>query len=347
MTRDLKDNCFDPLRLILSLAVVYSHGILVGGFGEEQFKLLTKGQTIAGSVSVLGFFGISGFLVTMSFSNTGDVRQFIKSRLFRILPAFYLTLLLTAFFFAPIISKYNPQGGEWLISSALQYIGDNIFVKVGNWHVGEVISGLPYDESINGSLWSLFPELCCYVLVLVFGITGMIECKSGNHIILYCLFVGLYAAMVLKSGDLTIAPTFMTLTTKVPYYLAFGTGMMAYVYRDLFDFGGRQVIVWWLVVALLLKFGGWELASPIVFPIALLHLGYSIRIHLPADYSYGIYLIHVPVMQALSACGLQKGGVTIYLGVALSVTFLFAYFSWHFVEKPFSKARKKVAQSGN
>lgn len=158
MTRDLKDNCFDPLRLILSLAVVYSHGVLVGGFGEEQFKLLAKGQTIAGSVSVLGFFGISGFLVTMSFCNTGDVRKFIESRLFRILPAFYLTILLTAFFFAPIISKYNTQGGEWLISSALQYVGDNIFVKVGNWHVGEVISGLPYDESINGSLWSLFPS---------------------------------------------------------------------------------------------------------------------------------------------------------------------------------------------
>jgi peptidoglycan/LPS O-acetylase OafA/YrhL len=55
------------------------------------------------------------------------------------------------------------------------------------------------------------------------------------------------------------------------------------------------------------------------------------------DISYGVYLYHFPIIQALIALGIFK--INIYIGAALSLllTIIISFISWHYLEKPFLK----------
>jgi len=88
MSPSKHQNAFDLFRLILASAVVYTHSFLLGGFGTEGFLDFNKGQTIAGRVAVLGFFGLSGYLVTASFIKRNSPASYLWSRIKRIFPAF-------------------------------------------------------------------------------------------------------------------------------------------------------------------------------------------------------------------------------------------------------------------
>ena len=151
-----RSNAFDLIRLLLATAVVYSHAHLMGGYEEAGFSLLCKGQAIAGTVAVIGFFGISGYLVAQSFSARGDGWQFVKARLLRILPGFYFALVVTAYVLAPLIGRFNRLGGPWQNAAAAHFVLGNALVDISSWNIGDILNGLPFSRgSLNGALWSL------------------------------------------------------------------------------------------------------------------------------------------------------------------------------------------------
>jgi len=53
------------------------------------------------------------------------------------------------------------------------------------------------------------------------------------------------------------------------------------------------------------------------------------------DFSYGIYIIHFPVLQTLIGFGLFEANAYLALGVATLLVVGLAFASWHLVEKPF------------
>ncbi|MEZ0217668.1 MAG: acyltransferase family protein [Rariglobus sp.] len=332
--RQNHSNAFDVLRLVLAVLVVYTHAHLLGGFGDEGFSRLVRHQTSAGSFAVLGFFGISGFLVTRSFITQETWKLFVKARLLRIIPGLLLALILTGFFFAPIISYLNASSGGWHAADATRFVVRNAFVKVHEWHVGNVLSGLPYEGSINGSLWSLFPELLCYGVVLVFGLAGTLRLARANLVLFLFVVLVCHITLVLAPSRDNLVPTILSLTKWAPYITAFLVGAAGYLYKDELNLGGRQALLWWMVVAALLKFGGWSLFAPLVLPLALIHAAYSCRISLPADLSYGIYVLHFPILHLVSASGLNRHGFPLYFFIGITLTALFACLSWFLVEKP-------------
>src|ERR1039457_895578 len=85
-----KRNSLNFLRLILALAVLFSHSITLGLFGSESIL----GKTTLGTVAVFGFFGISGFLVAGSAARN-NVGRYLWQRFLRIFPAFWICLLVT------------------------------------------------------------------------------------------------------------------------------------------------------------------------------------------------------------------------------------------------------------
>ena len=336
-------NAFDLIRLLLAVAVVYSHAHLLGGFGEEGFAVLAKQQAILGSLAVLGFFGLSGFLVAQSFAANGAVWPFVRARLLRILPGLYFALAFTAFVIAPLISWANASSGGWSAAAAARYVVLNLPVRVGEWHVGGILHGLPYTGSFNGSLWSLFPELQCYGLVLVLGLCGALRTARANLLLFTGVVAGLNAAIVLSPGKEMLAPTLLMLTGLGPFVTAFVAGMTIFAYREHLLPGVRPGWFWLAVAAGLLKFGGWNLAGPVVLPLALIQLAHGFRVRLPADLSYGIYLLHFPVLQLASAAGLAKHGWLVYFTASLAVVFALATVSWYLVEKPALRLKRRGA----
>jgi len=336
-----EDNAFDALRLILALLVVYSHAYLLGGFGTEGLARVVRSQTIAGTVGVLGFFGISGFLVTRSYDLRRSWARFARARLLRIVPGFYFALLVTAFVLAPLIARLNPAGSPWSAAAALHYVLGNLLVRVGSQNVGGVLEGLPYGGSINGALWSLFPELCCYGLVMLVGVLGWIHGSRANLLIACAAVVMLHGALVVAPALPNVAPTLLQLSGFSPIVAAFAVGSATYCFRDVLGIGGRSAVIWSAFALVLLRFGGWPLLGPVVLPLALINVAYSFRIRLPFDLSYGIYVLHFPVLQLIAASGVVRAGYPAYLASGLAVTGALAMVSWNLVERPALRLKER------
>jgi len=329
-----RENSFDLIRLLLAMAVVYSHTILLGGFGQEWFEAQTRMQTSAGSFGVVGFFGLSGFLITQSWRVNPSLRTFLAARLLRIMPAFLAVVVLCAFVFAPAISWFSPAENSWSASEAIRYVVSNAWVKVGSWHVGDELLGLPYPESLNGPTWSLWPELICYSAVAVLGLSGALGDRLGTVALLMLGLVMFHAGLVLVPTAPDGAPTVISLNGFSPLFLAFATGAALSLARDQVVWSLPQAIVWVLVTLVILRFGGWHLFGPMALTMALIQLAVSTRIRIPFDASYGTYLLHFPVIHLLASMGLNQHGFIPFLAASAAATLLLAVISWFLIEKP-------------
>jgi peptidoglycan/LPS O-acetylase OafA/YrhL len=343
--RTEESNAFDLFRLILALLVLYSHAYFVGGFGREGFMLLVKNQTIAGSLAVLGFFGISGFLVTRSFCSRHSWRLFAKARLLRILPGFYFALLVSAFVLAPLVSVFNPRSSGWDVRHAFTYLGANSLVQINASSIGGILTGLPDEASLNGALWTLFPELCCYGLILFLGLMGALQQNRANLLLAAVAVAVFHIGIVLFPNRAFLAPTILQLTNWTPLVAAFLTGSAIYSFRSELELGPRGAAIWGIAVVLALRYGGWDLLGPLLLPMALINGAYSFALRLPADFSYGIYVLHFPIMQLLAAMGANRGGYIMYLALSLLAIAPFAMLSWYLIEKP-ALALKKGRSTG-
>ena len=84
-------NSLNLFRLILAFLVLVAHGYYIVGRDDSPGF---NGENLGGW-AVIGFFVISGFLITRSRFRT-DPGTFLVHRIGRIMPAFIVCLLLTA-----------------------------------------------------------------------------------------------------------------------------------------------------------------------------------------------------------------------------------------------------------
>lgn len=336
-------NSFDAIRLGLALVVIYSHSYAVGGFGDERTFHAVKAQTTGGSAAVLGFFGISGYLVTKSFYNRPEWWGFIKRRLFRILPGYYFSLLIVSFLLAPLIFAFkgDPES-RWHLSEALDFIWQNGWLEIHRWSIGTAVRGLPFDGAINGSLWSLFPEVSCYTVVLVLGILGLLRKGIELPALTGFLFV-LNTVLVLNPATIApVIPSLIFYTPHLPFYLSFFVGAASYLWASTLGFSRLGAIFWILCCAFLLRNGGWSIFGPVIFPLALMHCAHSFSLRLPVDLSYGLYLFHFPCFQLAAALHLNRQGYWPFLAVSAAMTLILAVASWFLVEKPFLRLKRSA-----
>jgi peptidoglycan/LPS O-acetylase OafA/YrhL len=77
--------------------------------------------------------------------------------------------------------------------------------------------------------------------------------------------------------------------------------------------------------------------------LGLPHLGNFARF---GDLSYGVYIVHFPVIQALVAAGLFASAPWTGFWAALALVALLSLMSWHLVEKPFLGRRSHYRRAG-
>lgn len=336
-----RDNCFDVLRLILAGLVVYSHSYALGGFGDEPFLRLARNQTIAGSMGVLGFFGLSGFLISDSYIRKPDWLRFLRRRLLRIMPGYWCCLVLTAFLFAPAmfyIQRGQLAGYPWTDNDgAFSYVTSNALLRIHQPGISDAMVQLPHSGSINGSLWSLFPEFCCYLMLLFSGGCGLM---SGGRIFLMA-FVGLLTAfhILATAGSLSMPantlPTLVTFTNLTPYVLAFFVGVTCRVFIGHMPLGGRGAVFFGIVTLVVLKFGGYQLASPWLIPLFFLNLGHAYALRLKHDFSYGLYIYGFPCQQLLALVPVLRDSVMVFFAASLALSLALAAASWFGIERRF------------
>ena len=100
-----RDNNFNLIRLVAALAVIVTHSVPVLGLPPDRgFSFDHLGLSL-GDVAIDAFFVTSGFLVTGSLFNRGNLIAFLWARALRIYPALWVMLVLTVFGLAPALTS--------------------------------------------------------------------------------------------------------------------------------------------------------------------------------------------------------------------------------------------------
>ncbi len=104
-----RDNNFTLLRLLAAFSVVLAHSWSALGINGRDFVYPYVGREIA-EMALDMLFVTSGFLVTASLFNRGDLTHFLWARALRLFPAMWLMVPLTVFVLAPALTTLLGQG---------------------------------------------------------------------------------------------------------------------------------------------------------------------------------------------------------------------------------------------
>jgi peptidoglycan/LPS O-acetylase OafA/YrhL len=157
---DPQENGITAVRLALALAVLISHAVVIGGFGDEP-SLGHRGPSL-GFVAVIGFFALSGFLLARSRERTSTI-PFLRNQALRILPGYWLAVAYAALVAVPIGAAMHDI--QIAPAMTLGWIGDRVlFIPLmGPDPLSPAFGG----GAVNGSLWTLTVEISCYVVLAV------------------------------------------------------------------------------------------------------------------------------------------------------------------------------------
>ena len=329
---DPKLNALNAVRLAMAVGVIFWHSFPLTG---EDIGFAPLRQFV-GEAWVDGFFAISGFLITRSWFHTPRANRYAGARATRILPAFWVCIILTAIVAAPI--SLAMQGGNWrpLITSAdpYLYVAKNSAVWIFQAGIAGTPNDIPVSGVWNGSLWTLGWECLCYLGVLALGVTGLIWRK-------WCLPVAFVAVWLLLAA--------VVVTERTGNIHAAGRfGVMFLAGALIYQFRRRIYCTWPLVVVAIVITGctqllsDYRLVGAVFWAYAVISIGVLLkaeRLRLPNDISYGVYIYAFPIQQlAVIATG---GFTPILFGVMCTVLVIpVAAASWFVIEKPVLDWRK-------
>jgi peptidoglycan/LPS O-acetylase OafA/YrhL len=341
-------NALNAVRLVLASAVIFSHAFPLGGWGQDKFFNLFRQQENLGGVAVIGFFAISGYLITKSGANK-DVLQFIWARVLRIFPAFWLVLLVGVFAVGPMIwaiegrqfSEYFVLGG----GTAASYFLGNWNLTIQQWGIFNIFTtttpyGLETGGSVfNGSLWTLQYEWGAYILIAVIVLFGAM--RYSRVLIPALLALSMFAQAIRlggSSGFTVLYPVFVD-GLMVNLLTAFMWGALFAIYSNRIHIDDRLGLLSLAVTAYSLLFGGFGIVGFPAFAYFLFWVSVRVpnwvkRIGAKHDYSYGIYLYGFLVQQVLAYFGWHHFGYAAYTISALIITTGLAMLSWHLLERP-------------
>ncbi|EDY22203.1 acyltransferase 3 [Chthoniobacter flavus Ellin428] len=345
-----RGNSFTFLRLAFALAVLFSHSFGLGGFGVDPLLAFSHGQMQIGELAVLGFFVISGFLITASALRQPSIRQFALNRAARIAPGFWAVQLLTVFVLAPAITlarygHFLDYWGSILVgpNSAWDYLWRNAAFRIVQYPITNLFAHNPLAGAVNGSLWSLGPEVTCYVCLGLATFFGTLRWKYTGPLC-FLLFYGFHQlALIRPETGVAVARVMengFIFGLHQPLYrsvfLAFLAGMACYQFREALRWKGWLAAVAGAALLITCWVGGFDFAWPIAWPYLVLYLAHRLpfeRVEKWGDFSYGIYIYAFPIQQCLALAKVQRLGFMAFLGASAILSILAGAASWFLLER--------------
>jgi peptidoglycan/LPS O-acetylase OafA/YrhL len=350
-------NGFGLIRLVLALSVVVSHSNPVGYGRPDVGSELFGNQVDLGKMAVVGFFAISGFMITGSGKRLSTGR-YAWHRALRILPALWVCVALTAFVLAPVLyhGQHGSLAGFWTAKfGPFQYIEGMWNTSIGS---GYDISGIMtmgvhrhtnFNGAFDGALWSLKYEIFCYVIVGVLAAGGVLA-RARKTVPL--VTVGLWIMILMNLLDAKGwrgAPSEGTTAWNMPVlgwlsshwviYLGFVflLGATFQLYKERVPVNDLLALSALAALACGLLLGGFFVIGYPAFAYLVIWAGVRMpkRLHWVGrqnDYSYGIYIYGFPVLQTLLMYHFTRYGHYAYVLAAIAITWALAWLSWHLVE---------------
>ena len=327
--RRIAPNNFDALRLFAAMLVILGHGQDLKGQIPTiiwNFPVSRAGLDI--------FFCISGYLVCDSWQRAPQLRVFAAKRALRIFPALFVCVAVCALVIGPLSTvlawrTYLGHHGTWQF-----FFNDLLYLKL---YLPGVFTQRRLGGAVNGSLWSLFPEVVCYACIpLVWQAPRWSRALVLLAIMLACGKIGLWMFDHPDRGPgliYSVDPKYFLV--QVPFFMAGAVLRLAHARLPGFFrldiaiictvsnfvlpqvLGTRSVPFEWLTLAYAVIAMG-LVSTPILCRAAFF-----------GDLSYGTYLYAFPMQQVMLDHGRDWAIVRCTLA-SLGLAFL----SWHLVEAP-------------
>lgn len=333
-----RDNNLNLIRMLAATGVLVSHAwqVSLGDSAVQPLQIAT-GFTL-GTLSVITFFAISGFLIAASFERAPSRGQFLAARGLRLFPGLAVSLLLVAFALGPVMSSL-PVGAYLVHPEVWSFLARNITLFQPQYTLPGVLVNAT-QTNIELSIWTLVHEVACYAALFIGGLLGAFSRPRLTARLLVLWIVGycLGRAMALPLPHRLVA--FYGLS------VAFSFGTLLYLWR-------RHVVLSLPVALLLLVLAVLAKNTAVALPVMAVAIGYGTfwAAYVPGgairaynrlgDYSYGLYIYAFPVQSAVAGA---FGPMSPLENIAwsLPLTLILAVASWRLVERPALAMRHRV-----
>lgn len=319
---DPHGNAITPLRLILASSVVVSHAYVAGGFGFDPLYQVTGGQMEIGTVAVIAFFALSGFLLTRS-RETSNRGPFARNRALRIVPGYWICLLIIVIVVAPLAAHL---GGSGTIGEVAAWAGHEARFDPIQTVVPGMYGTIGKPDLVNAPLWTLPVEVGCYLLL-------WLAPKRWLAPAVVALFTIASALHVSTGGNLPLL--------YLP--VAFMVGACIYHLRDRVPASGLLAAGLVAISATSALFGALGLVAPFALAYVAIWAGTLARASWRHDVSYGVYIYGWPIQQLLTMAGFSALGLAPYLALSFVPIALVAYASARLVEEPALRLRHRTS----
>lgn len=343
---DPRHNSLNLVRLVLATTVLFAHGYYIAGVGVGPH---IDGENLGGW-AVYGFFAISGYLITASrWSNS--LGTFLVHRIARIFPAFFACLLVMVGVFAPIgylVAHGTLAGYLTTGTTPGNFLFINAGLRIGAYDIAGTPAGVPYPGAWNGSLWTLYYEFLCYLIVGVLAVFPWVRRRAWHLAVAWVASVLLYvgwghgvATLLSGNGEAYL------LFKLLPLFLG---GALVQVVRH------RLPLHWvgallsaGMILGAVWAFDGWGAQATAPF-MAYLLLWIGSVVKQPAiisrhDVSYGMYIYAFPVQQLVAHTGIHTVNLWLFDAVALVATIPLAILSWRLIERPIMRRARRTQGS--
>lgn len=351
------NNHLNFFRLLFALQVVYMHSTewlkipLLWGGHVDKFLRLFPGVPL--------FFLVSGFLITDSYLNSRNLKEYFIKRVLRIYPALFVNIL--------VLELAMYVGKNFNDISVLKYVEYFVlYVVTAASGIAGFIIGIKNDALYNydgffssypsGVLWTLSVELSFYI-VLPF-ILCIRKAIVRNLLLVFLFFTSMIIPAIADENFYSASNLNKLLELIcLPFLWIFIIGMVMRLYwldikKYLVGYGLYYIALYLIFCFAAIEFGsglgaykrGLEIST--VFQIFLLALvifsmafSYTnLKIARSTDLSYSTYLYHMLIVQILISLGFS-GSLWLYL-IVVAATLTVAYVSWNFIEKPALKLKQ-------
>ncbi len=342
-----RDNNFDVVRLFAAFEVCLGHTLTHFNIGNNP---------IVGFPGVIIFFTLSGFLVTLSWCRSNSLKQFVKNRFLRIYPALFVCFIALQIIMVVLGHIKWENLLDWQLWA--YWIGQ---LTIGQFFTPDFLRdfgvGCP-----NGSLWTIPIEIEFYLLIpLIFIVFSKIKIQykylaASMLSILINIVLGLIAqeneghtntSELIQSSYIGHLLVKLSSVSVIPYLYCFIAGGLIYIYWDRIKglFINRLWI--WLPIYLLLiwltndgpdyQIDNWKtlffnLMLGCVAISAAFSLGNTYKILMGFDISYGIYIIHMIMVNIFLETGL--GNSIADAVICIILTIILAILLNKYVERP-------------
>lgn len=324
-----KGNCFDFIRYFFTISIIIVHFCYLNDIKVFWF--------ISGATGVRAFFIISGFLIFYSHIEKQSIRYYIEKRIRRILPP-YISVIILCVVAGIFMTQLSLK--DYLSSSeTYKYLIANLsFLNFLQPTLPGVFESNPIT-AINGSLWTMKVEVMFYISVpFIFWILKRYN-KLWIMIAIFLIAI-IYEYCFTKLYEQTNNDFYLLVRKQFGSQLIyFYSGTFILLYFDCFI----KYLKFLFPIAIIIYYfqDSYYLLTylePLALATIIIGLAYSLKylnfLRKYDNISYGMYLYHFPVTQAVVYYIAPHSTIYIAFILSLLLTIIISLISWKLIEKP-------------